>query len=619
MHVVHYLLQFWRHLKVWAPRAVETSALHGPEAEYGRRLVTHAEQLQKMRKRHQLVWICFVVSIGAAASALWLHVQWSWLLLPVALLGWSFRGLTLSARHCKKLYSLVRFYECGLSRLHSRWQGQGVSGEEYRPAEHTYAVDLDLFGPGSLFELLCTARTGIGRITLANWLLHRASPAEIGARQEAIIELRNNLELQEQWAVAGKADPSRVTSSTLAQWAEGPGLEFQTAVRLLAPILSVLMLAVFVLHGFGYLGAHWLVAVCILVGLEVAVAVLCRRRVRSIAENVALPAFELSLLAPLLDRFQREPFSSPLLNRLRSHLSPNTQTSRRAISRLRLWSWLLDLRQNEYFAAAFSLLLWKTNVAILVENWRARNGRRVMEWLDVVGQFEALLCLARYSFENPQHTFPIITTDGPALFHALDLGHPLIPAGDCISCDVSLDCLQSQVMILSGSNMSGKSTLLRSVGVNAVLAMAGAPVRASRLEMSAFRIGCSISVHDCLVDGKSRFLAEVERLKEILAAARAEKAIVLLDEVLGGTNSQDRLFGTQAVLDRLLRCGAVAIVTTHDLALTALVNEFPGRTTNAHFEEIYENGRMQFDYKLRPGVLTRTNGANVIAALGLLS
>ena len=540
-------------------------------------------------------------------------------MVPVPFVAWSFYSLTLTARRCRQLYAIVHFYEGGLARLQSRWQGQGISGEEYRPAEHLYAADLYLFGTGSLFEMLCTARTGIGRATLASWLLHPASPAEISARQQAILELRDNLELQEQWVTAGEADPSRVTTSTLAKWAEEPAVKFHLALRVLAPILPLLALVLLALRAFGDAGAQGLVAIGMLVAGELVLAGLSRERVRLIAESVSLPAFELGLLTPMLERFQHEQFCSPLLNDLRSEFSPHIARFRREIARLRLYSSLLDLRQSEYFVAITSLFLWKTNVAFLVESWRARNCQRVSEWLEVVGRFEALLCLARYSFENPAHAFPDITPDGPVFFRAESLGHPLLAATKCIPCDVSLNCRDSPIMILSGSNMSGKSTLLRSTGVNAVLAMAGAPVRASRMEMSGLRIACSIAVHDSLLDGKSRFLAEVERLKEILALARARQAIVLLDEVLGGTNSQDRLFGARAVLGQLLQSGAVAIVTTHDLALTELANDFRGRVTNAHFEEMYENGALKFDYRLRPGVLTRTNGASVMAALGLLS
>ncbi len=622
MRLVEYVLQCWRFFSLRSPRVQEIPALRGPEGEYGRRLATRAGQLCETKRRHQLLWIVLlgsaIATTCAAASALWFHLQLTWLLGPVTLLVWTFRRLTLSTSRYRELYAMVRFYECGLARLHSRWQGEGVSGEEYRPTHHLYAADLDLFGTGSVFEMLCTARTGIGRDTLARWLLCPASPVEIRARQNAIMELSANLDLQERWAAAGEADPSRVTSSTLAKWAQDPAVYFHPAVRVLAPLLPLLMLAVFLLRSLGLLGAHWLVIVGSLVALEIAVAGLCRKRVRFIARGVTLPSFELGLLAPLLDRFRQEPFCSPLLNQLQSHLSTAVLTSRREIARLRLWSWLLDLQQSEYFAAVCSLLLWKTNVAILVEGWRMRHCRGVIGGLEVVGQFEALLCFARYSFENPEHTFPSIAPDGPAFFHARSLGHPLLPASQCVPCDLSLDSRRLQIMILSGSNMSGKSTLLRAVGVNTVLAMAGAPVRASHLAMSPLGIGCSIAVRDSLLAGKSHFFVEAERLKGILASALGKRALVLLDEVLSGTNSEDRLFGTRAVLGRLLCSGAVVIVTTHDLALTELAIEFRGRASNAHFEETYENGLLRFDYKLRPGVITRTNGANVIAALGLL-
>jgi len=623
MHVVRPFFPFRHWFTIPPLRRVEAATLPGPETEYHRRLVKHAEALTRASKRHRFLWIFLLASTiavaGAVASTLWLHTQWSWLLGPAAILGWSLHSLTLSTRHCNKLYAIVRFYEGGLARLHSCWQGQGVAGEEYRPTGHVYATDLDLFGIGSLFEMLCTARTGIGRTTLVNWLLHPASAAEIRRRQEAIIELRNNLELQEQWAAAGKADPSHVTSSTLAKWAAEPEVKFHVAVRVLASILPLLLLGICALHVFGYPGTCWRFAAVTVVALELVLSGLSYRRARSIAANVTLPAFELGVLTPLLDQFQREPFCGPLLNELQAQVSRHVQTAHRAIALLRLWVWFLDLQRNEYFAAVSLLFLWKTNLAILVESWRSRNCRRVVDWLEAVGQFEALLCLARYSFENPDHVFPTIAPDGPAFFHAESLGHPLLAVSECVPCDVLLDCQHLQIMVVSGSNMSGKSTLLRSVGVNAVLAMAGAPVRASRLEMSLLHIGCSIAVQDSLLEGKSRFLAEVERLKQILVAARSNKAIVLLDEVLGGTNSHDRLLGTEAVLGQLLRCGAVAIMTTHDLALTELAKEFKNRTTNAHFEETYENGAMQFDYKLRPGVLTRANGASMLAALGLLS
>jgi DNA mismatch repair ATPase MutS len=285
---------------------------------------------------------------------------------------------------------------------------------------------------------------------------------------------------------------------------------------------------------------------------------------------------------------------------------------------LRLWTWLLDLRQIEYFALFSAPLLWGTNLAMLIDRWRQQNQEGVIRWLDSLAQFEALLCLARYYYENPEHTFALLQAQPYALFHAEALGHPLLEGKTCVRCDLQLSGEATQLIMVSGSNMSGKSTLLRSVGMNSVLAFAGAPVRAARLEISPLQIGCSISTHDSLLQSKSKFQAEVERLKSILDLSRTGNVLFLMDEVLGGTNSNDRLFGARAVIGQLAEKGAIGLVTSHDLALTAVVHALDGRALNVHFEEQYENGEMRFDYRMRPGVLAGTNGLNVIAALGLL-
>jgi DNA mismatch repair ATPase MutS len=239
-------------------------------------------------------------------------------------------------------------------------------------------------------------------------------------------------------------------------------------------------------------------------------------------------------------------------------------------------------------------------------------------WLESLGQFETLLCFARYSYENPGHIFATLKHESPPLFDAEGLGHPLIDRKICVRCDLKLDSQGTQLIMVSGSNMSGKSTLLRSVGVNSVLALAGAPVCATRLLISPLQVSCSIAVQDSLWQSKSRFQAEVERLKWILALSRSRNSLFLLDEVLGGTNSNDRFFGTRALIEQLAGTGAVGVVTTHDLGLTKVAEGLDGRAINVHFEEHYESGEMRFDYRMRSGVLTRTNGLNVIAALGLL-
>ena len=599
------------------------SAPHeSPESEYARRLRFRERQIASVTNLHRRLWIymsaaalgCMIVTWAALSSHL---ISELWIVLPSVVVLSILRALGRNAQLQGRVERIIRFYELGMARLSHHWQGLGVSGDELRPANHAYASDLDVFGKGSLFELLCTARTGIGRAALANWLLHSAQSEEVAERQAAIAELRGALDLREEWASVKGGEMDNPATS-VREWANVPPIAFPLYARAFAIILPICLVIFSLLAGAGAVGhnAKWAVAVA--AGLEALLAISLRKKTNLIAANLLLPLFELELLAPLLGRFEGLVFRCPSLRSLQLQITASSGHPSKQIRRLRVWGWLLHLRRFEYFAVLVSPFLWGTNLAILTERWRQRNRASLDRWLEALGQFEVLLCLARYYYENPDHTFAVLKRDSPAVFEAEGLGHPLLDRRTCVPCDVQLDAKGTQLIIVSGSNMSGKSTLLRSVGLNSVLAMAGAPVRAARLHLSPLQIGCSIAVHDSLLQAKSRFQAEVERLTLILALARANKLLFLLDEVLGGTNSADRLFGARALVQQLIANGAVGIVTTHDLALTEVAKDLNGRAINMHFEEEYEDGQMRFDYRMRPGVLSRTNGINVMAALGLL-
>ncbi len=523
----------------------------------------------------------------------------------------------MTTRAYSRAWRIVRFYEFGIARLSHQWQGGGDSGEEFLPNHHLYARDLDLFGQGSLFEYLCTTRTGVGGATLATWLLNPAEPQEIALRQQAVVELRGKLALQEEWAATGSPGLRRVEARLVEEWAKAPDIVFPRHLRVLALLLPGALLVAVAFALTGSFPSYWLLATTVLLTLEATLALRLLRKTRQVAADVGLPAFELGSIAPLLELFQEQNFECPLLTRLQNGLADRRDRAAGQIRPLRLWTRLLELRQSEYFAAILSLFLCGTNLAILIERWRQQHRKDLCDWMESLGYFEALLCLARFSLENPQYTFPVLKSESPLLFRAELLGHPLLEQKTCVPCDVILDANACQVLMISGSNMSGKSTLLRSVGLNAVLAFAGAPVRALRLELSPMAIGCSISVHDSLLEGKSRFAAEVERIKAIMTLSHQQSSLVLLDEILGGTNSTDRLFGTEAILLEIMRSGVIGCITTHDLALADLVEPYAGRVKNVHFADYYQNGEMRFDFKMRPGILTHTNGMNVIAALGL--
>jgi len=255
-------------------------------------------------------------------------------------------------------------------------------------------------------------------------------------------------------------------------------------------------------------------------------------------------------------------------------------------------------------------------VAFAAERWRQAHGGALRLWVDAIGQMEALLSLASYSFEHPSDPFPEFV-DGAASFDGEELGHPLVPAATCVRNSVSI-CGETRVLLVSGSNMSGKSTLLRAVGLNVVLAMAGAPVRARRLRLTPLQVGASIRVNDSLQEGSSRFYAEITRLRQVVDLAGGDLALLfLLDELLQGTNSKDRRIGAEGIVRALVNRGAIGLVSTHDLALTDIGAAVAGHLRNVHFQAELANGRITFDYKLHDGVVTKSNGLELMRSIGL--
>jgi DNA mismatch repair ATPase MutS len=252
-----------------------------------------------------------------------------------------------------------------------------------------------------------------------------------------------------------------------------------------------------------------------------------------------------------------------------------------------------------------------------IEAWRIRCGPQIGKWVAAVSEFEALCSLASFAYERPDAVFAELTDDRDPVFSAERLAHPLIPSHEAVANDVALGG-DTRLWIVSGSNMSGKSTLMRAVGLTAVLAWSGAPVTVGRLRISRLAIGASMRTTDSLADHRSRFYAEISRLREIVDLARAGKpTLFLLDELLSGTNSHDRRIGAEGLIRGLVDRGAIGIVTTHDLALAEIVPSFGGKALNVHFEDQLEGGEIHFDYRLRPGVVTRSNALALMRAVGL--
>lgn len=571
------------------------------------------EAVQRRVSAARLVLGAVVLLLAFAAwGGHWLSALW--LLAPVVVFICAVAYHAALRRRHLHVSRAAEYYRRGLARLEDRWAGSGNRGERFGDAHHVYSADLDLFGEGNLFELLCAARTRMGEETLAGWLLAPAAVAEIRERQACSADLRERLDLRERIGVAGSDRQPILQPAGLLAWAEAPAALTAAWIRWAAYLLPALLAAALLVSS---LRGIW-TPVLLILTLE-AIALY---RLREPLQQILLPAerafdFEgLKTFTGLLLEIEREKFDSPPMRALADSLLTGALHASARIGRLATIVMLSEQRNNLMIGWLRVPLLYTVHVALAAERWRRAYGKSVRTWMEATGRFEALSSLSQYSFEHPQDPFPIFV-EGRARLRAEGIGHPLIARSQCIRNDVSLSDPE-RIWLVSGSNMSGKSTLLRAIGLNMVLAMAGATVRAQAFELTPLQVGASIRINDSLREGSSRFYAEITRLRQLKDLCASEPALLfLIDEVLQGTNSNDRRVGAQGILGALVEQGAIGLATTHDLALTELEGLGEGVLRNMHFEDHMENGRMQFDYKLREGIVTKSNGLELMRAIGL--
>ncbi|MGE0445149.1 MAG: DNA mismatch repair protein MutS [Vicinamibacterales bacterium] len=588
-----------------------------PSQEYQHRLAARRARhaaLLALDARLSYARLAVFVAAFLAGTLAWRDlVNWWWLLAPLALFLWLVRRHDHAIRDRDEASRAVAFYERGLARLEDRWAGGGETGEHFGDPEHLYAADLDLFGRGSLFELLSIARTQVGEWQLAQWLKNPAPPSDVVERQAAVAELAPRVDLRERVALAGAAAGASVNGDALMTWAEQSRQLPGTVVRALALALS----GVIVIAAAWWMAGGSGLPLVVIIVIELLLFSSQRGRMHAVLHAAGGWSRDLDVLAQVLKRIEAESFTAPPLSALRARLAAGGVAPSHAIGRLHRLVEMHDWQHNPFVAVIAVPLLWDVHVAFAMEAWRARFGREVRTWLQSVGEFEAISSLATYRFERPDDPFPTLD-DGPhALFEGAGLGHPLLPVSRMVRNDVSLGAA-TQLLIISGSNMSGKSTLLRTVGVNAVLALAGAPVRAAALRLSPLAVGATLRIQDSLQEGRSRFYAEITRIRALADRAGGTPPLLfLLDELFHGTNSHDRLIGAAGVLRSLLDRGAIGLVTTHDLALTAVAGELSSRAVNVHFEDRFEAGEILFDYTMKPGPVTRSNAIALMRAVGL--
>jgi hypothetical protein len=588
-----------------------------PETEYQRRLVAaKAERAQLAVQDERLSFARFTLMFVGAFLGVWLIISKAhslyWIVIPATLF------VICAVIHSRVLVALrdssrkIAFCERGLARIGNRWMGKGQQGERFLNSSHPYARDLDIFGEGSIFELLCASRTRAGEETLARWLLGPASPEEVALRQEAVTELREHLALRERLAVLSEGIDAGVRPGPLVKWGEASTAPVPGYLRVLLPILAALWIASLIawaMWDLWYLAAFMTVLNAFLSNHFGGGAK------DGISETEAVLR-DLRLLADVLACVEGQTFQTPKLVSLEAPLQKDGVSASQCITTLARRAESLASRRNLMVKGLDRFVFWSLQYALAIEAWRRGFGREIRGWLGALGEIEALCDLASYAYEHPGDTFAEFSGTSPC-FEAEALAHPLLSETTAIRNDLKLG-EEQRLVIISGPNMAGKSTFVRAVGVNAVLAQCGAPVRARKLRISPLAVAASVCVLDSLQGGVSRFYAEITRLKLIMDMAQKETPVLfLLDELLSGTNSHDRRIGADAIVRGLFRRNAIGLVTTHDLALAEIATAVGTQAANVHFEDRLDGAELRFDYRLTPGIVQTSNALALMRSIGL--
>ncbi len=600
--------------------------------EYENRLQARLQSHDQLRRQDDHA-VSFRTAVACAGILLaWVvfggwGIPWQFLLIPAGLFLAAVIFHEAIKRKQRSTNLAIEYYQRCLQRLDGKWSGAGPDGAEFLDPLHPYAGDLDIFGTGSLFQLLNSPVTPPGAKTLAMWL---APPPDQGPppsesviqRQTAVRTLRDQLDLRERLAVIGPTRQSQQDARQLQSWLSNPGGLTAAWVRVVGAILGMLGTVALV---------YWFTngspsALIVVVFVQLGYVYRLREPLAAIKQHSEHAVLELRRSEQVIAALETVKGNDPEINRLRNELVENGTKASNTIHQLeRTVSQFENMRRNIFIAPLAFISMTGMHYASAIDRWRNTHGRHVDRWFQVVGELETLLAFSQLHFENPEYCFPALTDDA-GRFVASGLSHPLLPRDAAVANDVSLS-EKCRLLLVSGSNMSGKSTLLRSVGINTVLAWAGAPVCARELKLARLQVAAAMRMQDSLQTGTSHFFAELKRIQLVVELAqrtdaqqsnvKAPTVLFLLDEILHGTNSHDRLVGARGVIESLLKTGALGLVTTHDLALSDIVDKLDTPSQNVHFRDEWVDGQMTFDYKMREGVVPKSNALSLMRLLGL--
>ena len=591
-----------------------------PRAAYENRLREVTEDVRELSQRDsRFVQFRTAIFLGALALGILCigeseHISWFWMLIPVVLF------LSLLPFHQKCLRKLAtakaicRFHASRIQRLDRHFGTEIADGSEFADELHPWTQDLDVFGRGSLFQMLNECRTLPGRRHLASWMTQICEGETIRVRQARAQGLKQSLKLRESLACIPDSANWQTAELLLKNWVQDPSQPIPVWVLIWSSMIGLAAVPVISLVMLDMLSLKYLLMMIV---LQTPAVIMTRRQIRHTAAQMDNVDSALCQFGNVIEVFEQHHVDEPAVRDLQNRFHSESETASRAIHRLsRLTEWQNNAMRNQFFAP----IAWACGLFVLLthllECWRRQHGRDVSDWMETVACLEATVSVAGYSFDHPDDCLPEISDNEPILV-AENLGHPLLKNEACVRNSVSLT-MTTPLLLVSGSNMSGKSTFLRSIGSSVVLTFCGSVVRASRFRTYPFQLATSMRVSDSLQEGRSLFFSVVRRLKTVVDLTESPRIVLfLLDEILHGTNSHDRRRGAEAVIRSLVAHHALGIVTTHDLALTQIADTMASQAVNKHFEDTIVDGTMTFDYTLRDGVVERSNAIALMRMLGL--
>ncbi len=573
-----------------------------------------------LKKKSKLGWSRFFIML-AIASAIYFLLPYGWLYVIIAslMLAAIYARLVIididNKRSLQHHQLLVQINQDEIKALNGDYL-HFEDGAAHSPHDHLYANDLDMFGRASLFQYISRTTSAMGSSALADWLLSPANIDTINQRQEAIKELATKTNWRQSLQAYGKE--KKIETSTrerLKEWINQPNqfLHFKPW-QLLRYILPAIILIITACYIVDILPARVFNYTVLMFGL---IAYFISKKVSPVQQQLSKIVDEISVMTDSIQLIENAAFKSPLLVEMEKHFQVANSKASTQLKQLKRILDGMDLRYNPVvFIPLDIFLLWDLQQVLALEKWKKRNQHHLMEWFEAVGKLEAISSLATLHFNHPNWCFPVVE-DKHFFIDGNQVGHPLINAAKRINNPITID-QSGELMLITGSNMAGKSTYLRSIGINTVLAMAGSVVCATDFKLSPVQLMTSMRIADNLEENTSTFYAELKKLKTVIEKVNNnEKVFILLDEILRGTNSLDRHTGSEALIRQLIKHNAVGIIATHDVELAKLKTTYPANILNYYFDVQVSNDELYFDYKLKEGVCSSLNASILMKKIGI--